>query len=199
MKEVPDMKGYYEIDIWLTHLFHQIYGESEYYQFKGVSTLAEHKKQFDKLLITIKKVFSESCGGTDKYHFLEINELIENQNSELKEKKSVEELYQSLIVFFPQLCFLIIGHIPQNLSEDKLDNRSKWNLNKYRQINYSQTRAQKSILVIDLLRNEKIKELDTYNVEMEKFRSHRLKGESFINWFIRNYPLIYINLFDKTE
>ena len=68
MKEIPYMSGYYDVDIGLTLLFNQIYGEDEYLRFKEAATLVDYKRQFSKLLNTIQKAFSDNCIKTDKQH-----------------------------------------------------------------------------------------------------------------------------------
>ena len=199
MKESPFMKGYYEVDFGLTLLFNQIYGEDEYYRFKENATLSDYKSQFSKLITTIGKSFTDTCENTDNFHLKEINELIESQVLLIKKKKTIEELYQSLIIFFPKLCFLLIGRIPQNGIKRKKDNRSTWNLSEFRQIEYKQVKNQKFELLMELLRNDRIKGLGSYKTEMDNYHSNRLEKESFMIWFMRTYPKIYFDIFERTE
>ena len=199
MKEIPDMKGYFDVDIWLTHLFEQLYGENEYFTFKDSSTLPNYKKQFSKLIITIQKAFIESCVETDNYHIEQINSLVQEQIIEIKNKKNVEELYQSLVVFFPKLCFLFIGNLPNNISKDKIDNRNNWNVGNFRKLHYSQSKRQKHELLFELLKEKKIKHLGSYRDELDKFNGTKGKKENFIDWFSRTYPKIYLNIFDRAE
>jgi|TARA_B110000240_G_scaffold195025_1_gene243757 hypothetical protein len=199
MKESRFTKGYYEVDLGLTLLFNQIYGEDEYYRFKENATLPEYKKQFSKLVKTIGKSFNDTCKNTDNLHLKEINELVENQLILIKKVKTIEKLYQSLIIFFPKICLLIIGKIPQNGIKRKRDNRGIWNLNQFRQIEYKQNKNQKFEQLLNLIKNERIKGLGTHREELKKYESTRLTNESFINWFIRKYPEIYFDLFERTE
>tara|TARA_B110000908_G_C10032068_1_gene347865 strand:- start:63 stop:662 length:600 start_codon:yes stop_codon:yes gene_type:complete len=199
MKESRFTKGYYEVDLGLTLLFNQIYGDDEYYRFKENATLPEYKKQFSKLVKTIGKSFNDTCKNTDNLHLKEINELVENQLILIKKVKTIEKLYQSLIIFFPKICLLIIGKIPQNGIKRKRDNRGIWNLNQFRQIEYKQNKNQKFEQLLNLIKNERIKGLGTHREELKKYESTRLTNESFINWFIRKYPEIYFDLFERTE
>ena len=105
MKESRFTKGYYEVDLGLTLLFNQIYGEDEYYRFKENATLPEYKKQFSKLVKTIGKSFNDTCKNTDNLHLKEINELVENQLILIKKVKTIEKLYQSLIIFFQKYAY----------------------------------------------------------------------------------------------
>ncbi len=199
MKESPFMKGYYEVDLRLTLLFNQIYGEDEYYRFKETATLLDYKKQFSKLVKTIGKSFNDTCKNTDKLHLKEINELVENQLIFIKKVNNIENLYQSLIIFFPKICLLIIGKIPQNGIKRKRDNRGIWNLNEFRQIEYKQNKNQKFEQLLNLIKNERIKGLGKHREELNKYESTRLTKESFMDWFIRIYPDIYFDLFERTE
>lgn len=199
MKESPFKKGYYEVDFGLTLLFNQIYGEDEYSKFKENATLSKYKSQFSKLITTIGKSFSDTCKNTDNFHLKEIDELIASQISLIKEKKTLEKLYQSLIIFFPKLCFLLIGRIPQNGIKRKKDNRSTWNLSEFRQIEYKQIRIQKLELLLELLKNERIEGLGSYRTELKNYESNHLENENFMNWFMRTYQEIYLDIFERTE
>ena len=200
MKESLFLKNYYEVEYGLTLLFNQIYGEDEYYRFKENATLADYKKQFSKLLGTIQKSFIDTCKNTDKHHLNEIRELIENQLCSIKKKKTLESLYDSLITFFPRMCFLLIGEIPQNGTKRNKDNRNNWKLNRYRQLEYRQVKSQKENLILNLLKNERINGLGTYREEFEKYKKGRIDiYEGITSWFRRTYPEIYFDLFERTE
>lgn len=199
MKKSPFMKDYYEVDFGLTLLFNQIYGEDEYYRFKENATLSDYKNQFSKLIKTIGKSFRDTCKSTDNFHLKEINDLIENELILIKKKKNINELYQSLIIFFPKLCFLLIGKIPQNGIKRPKDNRSNWNLNDFRQIEYRQSKNQKFEQLMELLKNERIVELGSYKTVMENYKSNRFEKENFMNWFMQTYPKIYYQTFERTE
>lgn len=200
MKESEYLKGYYEIDYGLTLLFSSIYGEDEYYRFKETTSLSNYKKQFSKLLNTLRKSFKETFLNTDSSHLLEIENLIRDEIESIKKENSVDKIYQSLVVFFPKLCFLFLGQIPHNWSKRTKDNRSSWLLNDFRQIQYTQTENQKFDYLIQLLEQDKIPELAElkYNGVMEQFRSSKKDNEVFMNWFLRTYPEIYIRLFKRT-
>jgi len=187
-----------KVDFGLTNLFCQVYGEDERYNFKEFATLRDIKKNFSKLLNTIKKSFVETCKHTDKYHENEIINLIDNEIINLKKLKTLEDIKSSLITFYPRLCFLLIGKIPINNAKKK-DNRSSWCLNEYRQIGYKQTRQQKSELFLELLKRKKIDGLKSYEEERGKYLKTKLEGEKMFDWFKRKYPQIYFKIFDKTD
>ena len=197
MKELSYYKGYYEVDFGLTMLFNQIYGEEEYYNFKESASLVKYKKQFSKLIITIKKSFLDSCKDTDKQHQLEVEKIVDNQLQKIKSNSNLEELYRSMMVFFPRLCFLLIGQIPQNSNSRLKDNRNNWKLTDFRKLEYTQTQEQKFELICSLLKNKDLEELDTYKVEFEKYQKTKNSNERFIDWFHRTYPEIYMKLFNR--
>ena len=199
MKKCPYVEGLYEVDIGLTLLFSQIYGEDEYYRFKENATLSDYKNQFNKLILTIEKSFKDSCRDTDQFHQSEIEKLIKYQVSSIKKSKSIEELFQSLVIFFPKFCFLIIGRIPQNYSKRKKDNRSNWDLTEFRQLEYKQSNTQRFELIMDLLKNDRIEELGSYKEVMDEFHSSSNKNKTFLDWFKGVYPKIYIDLLERTE
>ncbi len=195
MRESDFIKNYYEIDFGLTLFFNQIYGEEEYYKFKEYATLSDYKKQFCKLLTTLEKSFLDTCIISDNNIKKDISYMISEQKLIIKNKKNVEDIYKSLIIFYPKLCFLLIGKIPENYSFKTKSNRQNWNLNEFRQIEYKLTIQQKKNLIINLLKNKKIEGLSDYNLEIEKYKSTRLEDENFIDWFIRIYPYKYIEIF----
>ncbi|WP_141878071.1 hypothetical protein [Gramella sp. Hel_I_59] len=200
MKESEYLKGYYDIDIGLTLLFNSIYGEDEYYNFKETTTLPNYKKQFIKLLNTLRKSFKETCLNTDSSHLKEIDILINEEINEIKTAKTVEKIYENLVIFFPKLCFLFIGRIPNNWSKRTKDNRNSWQLNDFRQIEYHQNEKQKFDYLIHLLKLDQIEELKDlkYNGVIEKYRSSKKEKEVFMNWFLRTYPETYIRLFKRS-
>lgn len=200
MKESEYIKGYFEVDTGLTLLFNQIYGYPELSNFNENATLDDYKNQFCKLIQTIKKSFNETCIKTDNYHKFEINNLIKDQITSLKKKKSIEEIFTSLIIFFPKLCFIIIGQLPQNGSINlHKDNRHSWKLDDYRQLEYRQNKIQKVKLLYELLKNDKIEGLNSYKEELEKFETTRQKDDCFLKWFCRNYPDKYFDLFENNK
>jgi len=200
MKENAFIKGYFEVDSGLTLLFNRIYGEPEYSNFKENATLDDYKNQFCKLIQTIKKSFNDTCINTDSYHKIEINSLIEAQITSLNKKKSIEEIFTSLIIFFPKLCFILIGQLPQNGSiKLHKDNRSSWKLDDYRQLEYRQNKTQKINLLQELLKNEKIDGVNSYKEEIDKFNSTRQEKDCFLKWFCRNYPDKYFDLFENNK
>lgn len=200
MKESEYLKGNYEIDPDLTLLFSSIYGEDEYYNFKETTSLSNYKKQFLKLLNTLRKSFKETCLNTDSSHLIEIDKLIDEEIGKIKKTKSVEKIYQSLVIFFPKLCFLFIGRTPHNWSKRLRDNRNSWLLNDFRQIEYNQTETQKFEYLMYLLKHDRIAELKElkYNGVIDKYKSSKKDDEGFMNWFLRTYPEIYIRLFKRT-
>jgi len=189
-------KKYYDVDRGLTLLFQQIYGEDEKDSFEECATLSNHKRQFVKLITTIKKSFNDTCYNTDGYHLTQINSLCNKQIQTIKKVKSIKVLYNTLLVFFPKLCFSLIGNEPQNWVK-RQSNKNKWVLNEFRQIEYKQSKKQKEKLLIEILSNRQKEELKSYKEEFINYNEGKLKDESFISWFIRTYPLIYIELFDR--
>jgi len=189
------MENFSKVDIGLTYLFSMIYGQ-EKCNLKENATLRKFKENFSKLLITIKKSFLDTCEYTDKNHRDEIIKLINDEVEKIKEQNSIIDLHTSLIIFFPKLCFLLIGHIPQNFTKPGKDNRSSWNLNEYRQVEYKQSHKQKRKLLNSLLINEKIADLKSYKLELRNYHNTQIKGEDFLNWFKRKYPHIYVEIFD---
>ncbi|MGV0994377.1 hypothetical protein [Empedobacter falsenii] len=183
----------YEIDISLSLFFAQTFGEDEYYNFKENATLKEYKTNFNKLISSLKKTFENTVNSTDQIHKEQINNLISQEKKNIQKCNSVEDIYKSLIIFYPKLYFLILGEIPLNLNKKRVSN---WSMNSFRQIEYKQNSIQKSNLLINLLEKDKVKEIEPYNDLLEKYNQTHNSKESFIDWFKRNYPIHYINIFD---
>lgn len=195
MKKSSLSNNYYEVDFELTLFFSQIYGEDEYYNFKEFSNLKDYKKQFRKLLITIEKSFLNSCLKTDNYHKNEIRRLVASEISIINKKKNVKDIYKSLIIFYPKLCFLLIGELPENYLKRNKSNRNSWILTNFRQIEYKQSKEQKRNQLIKLLKNSKIEGFDYQNI-IEKYHNEKIESENFMDWLIRTYPSKYIELFN---
>jgi hypothetical protein len=197
MKRSKYLKGHYEVDLGLTFLFWEVYGGDEFYPLRENASFKDFKIQFSKLILTIKQAFLDTCINTDKSHRDEIIELTTFQLNEIKKKKTIEDLYTSLLIFFTKLCFLLIGRRPNNFSNRIKDNRASWSMNQHRHVQYTQTREQQFELFRDLLKNKKIEGLDFYKDEIKKYRSQKLLGENMLDWFKRLYPEKFFKIFDR--
>ena len=183
----------YKVDITLTLFFNQIFGENELSDFKENATLKDYKSNFCKLIITIKKAFANTVSYTDLPHKKQVNNLIDKEKKNIQKCSSIENIYKSLIMFYPKLCFLILGEIPMNSNKRRVSN---WSLNNFRQIEYKQNRKQKNDLLSYLLKSDLIENIEPYKVLIEKYSENHDLNESFFDWFIRNYPIHYIRIFD---
>lgn len=199
MRESEFVKGLYKVDLGLTILFWNVYGGDEFYPLRENATLSDFKMHFSKLIITIKQAFISTCSTTDKAHMDEIILLTKEELDSIRKIKTIEELFTSLIIFFPKLCFLIIGKMPNNNFKRMKDNRATWKINQHRQLHYTQTREQQLHLLRDHLKNENVTGLTSYNEELKNYQSQRIKGEDMLSWFKRLHPEKYFNLFDKTN
>jgi len=197
MKQTKYTKGLYEVDFGLTCLFWEVYGGDEFYPLREYATFKDLKTHFAKLIITIKLAFLDTCSNTDKSHRDEIIELTTSQLTNMQKAKSIEELSTLLLIYFPKLCFLLIGKRPNNFSKRIKDNRASWKMNQHRQIQYTQSRDQQFELFRDLLKNEKIEGLKSYKVEIANYQSKRLPGEDMLDWLKRLHPEKYFKIFDK--
>ncbi len=88
--------GLIEVNLSLTNLFCQIYGEDEHYSFKENATLKDIKKNFSKLLNTIKKSFVETCKNTDKHHRDEVVNLIDKEIIKLNYSPSLDNYFAKI-------------------------------------------------------------------------------------------------------
>ena len=198
MRKSKYVEGLYEVDLGLTFLFWEVYGGNEFSPIQENATLSDFKTQFIKLITTIKQSFLDTCIDTDKSHKAEIIELVSAQLKQIKSKKSVEDLYITLVNFFPKLCFLLIGRRLSNSSKKLKDNRGDWTINQHRQIHYSQTREQKFELLRDSLKNKSIEGLGDYKTEIKNYQEQRLSGEDMLDWLKRLHSEKYFSLFDRT-
>jgi len=150
MKEFEYVKGLYKVDLGLTFLFIDVYGGDEFYPLRENTTLRDYKLHFAKLITTIKLAFIITCIDTDNSHKNEVIELVTAQIGEIRIKK-IEDLFSSLVIFIPKLCFLLIGKTLKNSFSRIKDNKATWNINQHRQIHYTQNREQKFQLLRDPL------------------------------------------------
>lgn len=187
----------YKVDFGLTILFRRIYGEPEYYSFKENATLPDFKRQFKKLLKTIENGFKNSSIQTDNFHKSEIYELINSEITSIEKTKTIKILYNSLICFYTELAFLILGMMPENASYPrKITNNKRWKLNKFRQIRYSQTREQKIEQLKSIIQNKRIPGLPKAKETRSLYEKERQKGEDILYWLKRTRPDIYLKMFE---
>ncbi len=156
------------------------------------------KLHFAKLITTIKLAFIDTCIDTDNSHKKEVIDLVTAQIGEINKIKKIEDLFSSLVIFFPKLCFLLIGKRLKNSFNRIKDNKATWNINQHRQIHYTQNREQKFQLLRDLLKEQKIKGVGSYKAELKKYQTEHLKGEDMFDWFKRLHPMKYFEIFDRT-
>jgi hypothetical protein len=199
MKQSKYTKGLYEVDFGLTCLFWEVYGGDEFYPLREHATFKDFKTHFAKLVLTIKQAFLDTCSDTDKSHRDEIVELTNSELNKIQKAKTIEDLSISLLIYFPKLCFLLLGKRPNNSSKRIKDNRASWVINQHRQIHYTQSRDQQFELLRDLLKNEKIKGLSNYKVEIANYQSQRLPGEDMLDWLKRLHPEKYFQIFDRLK
>ncbi|MBK6392609.1 MAG: hypothetical protein IPF70_19030 [Saprospiraceae bacterium] len=121
----------------------QLYGLQTYSDMKGSIDFTTAKKYYLKLLDSIRSAIGDTILITDKSHKLELLETIKKYKIELKKAVSFDELDQSMITFQTTLIFLLIGSVPNNTHDPKINRKGKWKLNFYRQIHYTQTAEQK--------------------------------------------------------
>jgi hypothetical protein len=197
MKESEYIKGLYEVDLGLTFFFIDVYGGDEFYPLRENATLKDYKLHFSKLITTIKLAFVDTCLDTDKSHRDEIISLTTAQIKQINKIKTIQGLFTSLVIFFPKLCFLLIGKRLNNSCNRIKDNKSTWNINQHRQVQYTQNREQKFQLLRDLLKEEKINGLGSYKAELKNYQAQREKGEDMFEWFKRLHPQKYFEIFDR--
>jgi len=199
MKKNKYFDHLYEVDFSMTYLFWEIYGGDEFYPLRENATLRDYKTHFSKLIKTLEKAFIDTVLNTDNSHLFEINNLVIEQLEKIENSKKIDDLSNSLLIFYPRFCFLIIGKRINNTSQKTKDNRSTWEINQHRQILYLQNSDQQKNLILDLIKQNKIPEFKSYKEFDERFKSERNNDENFLDWFKRKYSQIYFRIFDPIK
>lgn len=135
------MKPLIPIDFSLTMLFNQIYWYEDYCTFKENWTISDFKKQYQKLLKTIKNSIKVNITICDEYFKNELFKAIDDASLEIKKAEKVENINNILICFLTRFSFNLLGMEPCYQYY-----RNDLNLNKFRSIQYVQNPKQKKAL-----------------------------------------------------
>ncbi len=185
-------------NIEMSFLIQNLYGDRDYRIFKEFQNISLAKKYYSKIVKSLRFVVEENLNYTDKHHFDAVISLLVNYEKRMRSSNGFSTLDQTMIAFQTELIFLLIGSMPRNWKSNRVINRkSKWKLDKYRQITYNQSIIQKKNLIFYVLQN---KYKDRFPV-FKDFMSNVYRKEcqrdpkKLIDWLKKNHPDIYLNIF----
>ena len=179
-------------------LFGQLYGEEAYFEMNDYPNFLTYKKQFVKLLNTLKIVIENNVNHADNEYKKRLIEVVEVANKKASNSTEGVILFQIIIECQTKIVFMLIGNQPENFSSKKIvtNNKHNWKLNKFRTIVYLQTEEQKEKYILDLMKKGKIRE-DFLKVRdfLDDFGSRSKRKETLLDFFKRKYPIDYLNIF----
>ncbi len=185
-----------EIDENLVLFFQRLYG-GNFDIYSGVIKEKEWKKRLSKLFTTIGKAVQKNV-RSDEIHKNRLFSIIELLKEECQLKENIDI---SIIEKLFYVIFDLLGGMPnyQEFSKHGIQ-KYKWayRLDTERTLQYTQSNYQKSLLLLEISKNpdymSRLKH--TYN-DLFLLIHEDFKGNSkgFIDWFKKEYPEIYLEIF----
>jgi hypothetical protein len=184
----------------LNMLLSELYGKQLHYEIS--IKFVDYQKTLLKIINTVEKAIKENISDTDEYHKKVLFNRIESIKSSNKSTQKRKETFeQSIIAQLFEIIFLLMGELPNNIGRSldgkkELTNSHHWILNRYRNIVYTQSYAQKKNLIFDYYSlgansNSKIKK----NYLSKKYIEFKQSDRHFISWFKTEHPVEYISIF----
>ena len=136
--------------------FEQTFGNEVLLDLKECTSIAAWKKYTTKVLRAMRLAVEETTQVRDDAWFAEISEHIEHGLRITESAKSIDELLSGLSATLIRVVFLQIGMFPNRSEFPKVTlTRANWRLDKFRTVQYIQSRKQ----VEDLFWSKQQKEL----------------------------------------
>jgi hypothetical protein len=188
--------NYRKTDYEFSRLIHMLYGATDYYTIKSHNNITLAKKFYIKILKSLRFSIEETIIVIDKKHKTELLNLVNKYEKLLKQKKSFDELDQSMITFQTELIFYLIGGIPHRWRSEKIINKkSIWKLDFFRSVQYISTPEQKQNIIFKAIQTKYMDRFGSWESFLQIYEKFSFKPEQFIDWFKTNYTDIYIELF----
>lgn len=182
-----------------SHLIMQLYGEDNYHEIKSYHNLTTAKKYYLKILKSIKFSVEETIIFIDKIHKDNLIKSMVNYEALMKKAKNLSDLDQLMITLQSELIFLLIGEMPYSINASKIINRREtWKLNRFRQIQYTQSPEQKASLIFKEVTQGKYTNRFGSRAKFSSEIYWKLcdhKPEKLVEWLKTNHPEIYLDIF----
>ena len=185
-------------DFYLSTLIENLYGTKDYKKIKSYNDKTSAKRYFLKIVKSIKFAIEETVTFTDNLHKAELTRTIQELESSITQANSLDELDQRMIAILSELIFLLIGFFPRRLGSEKIINkRNLWNLDLYRQIQYTQSIDQKKNIIFKAVQGKYQSRFGEWSSFLTKIYAKQCKNspDTLINWIKTNHPDIYLELF----
>lgn len=185
-------------DIAFKFLIQGLYGQNDYYKVKNSQTVAKAKRYYLKILDTFLIAINETIIISDKTHVELLKSIILEGKRRLSGSKTFDSLDNSFICTQTELIFQLIGNNPERNFEKIVPNRKdKWKLNRYRQIQYTQTNEQKLNQIFNLIQSKYSdrfpKFIDDFFYKVYVDECQR-DFRNLIHWIKISHPDIYLEI-----
>lgn len=148
-----DMAQYYP----LKAVLESVLGHGTYLKLKETGTLKDWKYEISRLLQAIQLSIKATVKVADDEWRKEIQALIEHGKKVVSSSTTVDELLANLSATLTRLVFLQIGFVPQRSCINKVVLRgNEWELDRFRSVQFVQTKKQKQDLAAYLYRRQKV-------------------------------------------
>jgi hypothetical protein len=169
----------------------------KYHGYVGAVSARTWKKDLAKTTRYISRAI-ELNARTDSFHRRELLETRERLVSQIEGSKTADQANLAVIESLVKLVFMLLGDMPDNWNQKSPYRDSFWRLEAHRSQHFSQSSAQKVRLLIDLVdRRQRVKlDLGDYGSLREAYVScSGGNPEQFLEWFKREYPASYCEVF----
>ncbi len=125
-------------------VFEELFGKQAWYKLKECTDLKVWKTESLQLLKAVEISIDSTVQVFDDTWRIEITRLLEKSKKSIRVSKSIDELFAELAAAFIRLSFMQLGHMPNRQTRDDITLKAKyWNFSRYRNVQYTQTKAQK--------------------------------------------------------
>jgi hypothetical protein len=190
--------NYRKTDISFSFLIHNLYGDEEYRLIHTSHDFNDAKRNFLKIIKSIKFAVEETITITDNCHKQELLSTISKFDELVKSSKHFDSLDQLMISFQAELVFLLIGFMPHQWQQQKvINNRNLWKLDDYRQIQYTQNVDQKKHLIFSAIQGKYKGRFGTWNEFLDNIYYKQCHNDphELVVWVKKNHPDMYCDLF----
>ncbi|MBK8944086.1 MAG: hypothetical protein IPM32_02340 [Ignavibacteriae bacterium] len=189
-------KEEFTIPIEFEGLLKTLFGQANYHGATGHYNITRLKKIYSSIISSLKRSIKINLVNIDNIHITKLVELCDKAIYTIKQSDNIDRVNVSVILFFTELSFLLIGDLPENWNCQKTINDKCWKLNKHRSIFYLSDEMQKSFTILDNFKN--------FSNELKPFSENEMWDKlnyefgnnysKFVKWFKIEFPLVYIKI-----
>jgi hypothetical protein len=179
------------IDVGFENMMKTIYG----YKCHGLAgrvTLTAWKRHLQQLFGTIRTAIEKNINGDDRHREIMIGRC-DTAIDSVRRANSKDEICCSALTFAFELCFEILGELPNNWQTRKAHYHHITELSKYRTLNYIRTDSQKAGYILDLAYRDQLNKKDPqFDVLIKKFTGDCAKNpRRFLSWLRSEHKSLY--------